>query len=76
MKVTDTFIGDLKGTAETAITADVTNSQTYAENLQGTAAGFSITDTAADSSQTALPTAAIMTAYLNTSDKGIKKSEY
>ena len=73
MKVTDTFIGDLKGTAETAITADVTNSQTYAENLQGTAAGFSITDTAADSSQTALPTAAIMTAYLNTSDKGIKR---
>lgn len=78
MEVTDTFIGDLKGTAEKAITADVTNSQGYAENNQGTAAGFSITDTAADetpadSDETALPTAAIMTAYLNTSDKGIKR---
>jgi len=78
MQVTDTFIGDLKGTAEKAITADVTNSQGYAENEQGTAAGFSITDTAADetptdSDQTALPTAGIMTAYLNTSDKGIKR---
>ena len=78
MEVTDTFIGDLKGTAEKAITADVTNSQGYAENDQGTAAGFSITDTAADetpadSDETALPTAAIMTAYLNTSDKGIKR---
>jgi len=78
MEVTDTFIGDLKGTAEKAITADVTNSQGYAENDQGTAAGFSITDTAADetpadSDETALPTAGIMTAYLNTSDKGIKR---
>lgn len=73
MKVTDTFIGDLKGTAEQAITADVTNSQTYAENQQGTASGFSIIDTPADSNETALPTAAIMTAYLNTSDKGIKR---
>jgi hypothetical protein len=83
MEVTDTFIGDLKGTAEKAITADVTNSQEYAENDQGTAAGFSITNTAADetatdstpanSDETALPTAGIMTAYLNTSDKGIKR---
>lgn len=73
MKVTDTFIGDLKGTAEQAITADVTNSQTYAENQQGTASGFSIIDTPADSDETALPTAGIMTAYLNTSDKGIKR---
>ena len=49
-----TFHGDLDGTANQAVTADVTNSQNYLESEDGTASGYSITNTATPT--TALPT--------------------
>jgi len=70
-----TFHGSLKGTAEKAITADVTNSQNYADpdpgGGVGAAAGFTITNTAVNTSATALPNGALMTDYLTLSPKGI-----
>ena len=66
-----TFHGSLKGTAEKAITADVTNSQPYSEASQGAAQGFTITNTSVNTSATALPNGALMTDYLTLSPKGI-----
>ena len=70
-----TFHGSLKGTAEKAITADVTNSQNYADpdpgGGVGAAQGYTITNTAVDTVATALPNGALMTDYLTVSPKGI-----
>jgi hypothetical protein len=72
-----TFTGSLKGTAEKAITADVTNSQNYADpdagGGTGSAAGFSITNTATNTTATGQPTAAIMTTYLNYGNYGVEQ---
>ena len=67
--------------ASKTIYAETMSATTFHGNLQGTAAAQgSITATAVtaddgvtDSDETALPTAAIMTAYLDNSDKGIKR---
>jgi hypothetical protein len=67
--------------ASKTIYAETMSANTFHGNLQGTAvAQGSITATAVttddgvkDSDETALPTATIMTAYLNKSDKGIKR---
>ena len=67
--------------ASKTIYAETMSANTFHGNLQGTAvAQGSITATAVttddgvkDSDATALPTATIMTAYLNKSDKGIKR---
>lgn len=64
-----TFNGDLTGTANLARQADVTNSQNYPSNEGGTAAGYTVTNTATPT--TAQPTAGLLSQYLNTSDKGI-----
>ena len=70
-----TFTGSLKGTAEKAITADVTNSQNYADpdpgGGTGSAAGFSITNTATNTTATGQPTATLMTTYLTKSNQGV-----
>ena len=70
-----TFHGSLKGTAEKAITADVTNSQNYADpdpgGGTGAAQGYTITNTSVNTSATALPNGALMTDYLTVSPKGI-----
>ena len=72
-----TFTGSLKGTAEKAITADVTNSQNYADpeagGGTGSAAGFSITNTATNTTATGQPTATIMTTYLNYGNYGVEQ---
>lgn len=70
---TNLVYGDLKGTAEFAIRADVTNSQEYAETATGSTSGYIIDDTVTDTTATALPTGALMTQYLNNSTNGIKK---
>ena len=58
-----------------AITADVTNSQNYADpdpgGGTGSAAGFSITNTATNTTATGQPTATLMTTYLTKSNQGV-----
>lgn len=70
-----TFHGSLKGTAERAITSDVTNSQNYADpdvgGGTGSPSGYSITNTSVDTVATALPNGSLMTDYLTVSPKGI-----
>lgn len=72
-----TFHGDLDGTAQYAIRADVTNSQDYADpdtgGGTGTAQGYSINNTATDTTATAKPTAGNVSAYLTKSAKGIRE---
>ena len=79
----DTFHGDLDGKASTAALADKATGATTAGSLGAAGTAGSITNTAVQSAtldttavnsdETALPTAGIMTGYLNTSDKGIKR---
>ena len=64
--------GDLEGTARTAITADVTNSQNYGEAATGSTSGYSVDGTSRDASATVLPTPAIMNDYLHASSFGIR----
>ena len=74
------FEGDLTGTANQAITADVTNSQNYSDpdtdpgsaGNTGAAQGYTIDDTERDETETALPTADLLTAYRTQSDKGVR----
>ena len=72
-----TFHGDLKGTAEKSITSDVTNSQNYADpdpgGGTGSAAGYTVTDTATDTTASAKPTAALLSDYQVKGSKGVKK---
>lgn len=72
-----TFHGDLKGTAEQSITSDVTNSQNYADpdpgGGTGSAAGYTVTNTATDVTATAQPTAALLSDYETKGSKGVKK---
>lgn len=65
-----TFYGDLKGTAEFAITADVTNSQNYPGGDIGAAQGYTVND---DGKATASASTATMDAYLNQSAYGTIK---
>lgn len=68
-----TFHGDLDGTAAFAVQADVTNSQNYADpdpgGGVGSAVGYTVDNIATPT--TATPTAAVLSEYLNVSDKGI-----
>ena len=74
------FEGDLTGTANQAITADVTNSQNYSDpdtdpgsaGNTGSAQGYTIDDTALDTTATAKPTATLLTDYRTKSDKGVR----
>jgi hypothetical protein len=74
------FEGDLTGTANQAITADVTNSQNYSDpdtdpgsaGNTGSAQGYTIDDTEIDDTATALPTADLLTEYKK-SDRGINE---
>lgn len=72
-----TFHGDLKGTAEKSITSDVTNSQNYADpdpgGGTGSAAGYTVTNTATDATASAQPTAQLLSDYRTKSSKGVKK---
>jgi hypothetical protein len=72
-----TFHGDVDGTAAKAVIADVTNSQNYADpdpgGGVGSAQGYSITNTATDTTATAKPTANLLTTYLTKSSKGVKQ---
>lgn len=74
---TNLVYGDLKGTAEKAITSDVTNSQNYADpdpgGGTGSAAGYTIDETKEDTKATALPTGALLDGYLNRGDGGVRK---
>jgi len=65
-----TFYGDLDGTAEQCVTADVTNSQNYSGVGVGAAQGYTITD---DGTATASASEATMESYLNNSAYGTKK---
>jgi hypothetical protein len=75
------FEGDLTGTANQAITADVTNSQNYSDpdthpgsaGNTGSAQGYTIDDTALDTTATALPTANLLSDYQTKGSKGVKK---
>lgn len=71
------FEGDLTGTANQAITSDVTNSQNYADpdpgGGTGSAQGYTVDTTAIDDTATAKPTADILDKYLNQSALGVKK---
>jgi hypothetical protein len=84
----DTFHGDLDGKASTAALADKATGADTAGSLGASGTAGSITNTAVaeaefdttsvdgtqcDTTETALPTAAILGGYLNTSDKGIKR---
>jgi hypothetical protein len=72
------FYGDLIGTAEKAVLADVTNSQNYSDpdtdpgsgGNTGSAAGFTATD---DGAATASASAGTMDSYLNKSANGSAK---
>lgn len=72
-----TFHGDVDGTAAKAVIADVTNSQNYADpdpgGGVGSAQGYSITNTATDTTATAKPTATNVSAYLTKSAKGVRE---
>lgn len=61
------FYGDLIGTAETAVTADVSNSQNYASGSTGTANGYIATD---NGTTTAAADTETMDAYLTQSGYG------
>lgn len=67
----DTFYGDLKGTAETAITADVANSQNYADpdvgGGVGSASGYTVTETALAHP---MPVNAVVSDYLTKTSVG------
>ena len=69
-----TFHGDLDGTADKAILADITNSQNYADTNPGgdvgTASGFTITNTATPSMTQ--PTTSLVLDYLSKAAGGIK----
>jgi hypothetical protein len=84
----DTFHGDLDGKASTAALADKATGADTAGSLGDAGTAGSITNTAVaeavldttavdetlcDTTETALPTAAILGGYLNTSDKGVKR---
>ena len=84
----DTFHGDLDGKASTAALADKATGANTAGSLGASGTAGSITNTAVeeaefdttsvdgtqgDASETALPTAGILSGYLNTSDKGVKR---
>ena len=60
-----TFHGDLKGTAEKAVTSDVTNSQNYGASLVGSTTGYSV-----NNSTTANANSSTMDAYVNQSANG------
>lgn len=66
----DTFHGDLKGTAEKAIRADVTNSQDYSAGETGTALGYEVEN---DTSETASMSEDDMDEFLNQAAGGVKK---
>ena len=66
-----TFTGDLQGTALQAVTADVTNSQNYAENVTGSASGYAATDT--DTPLIVKPTADKITDFLSNMAGGIRR---
>ena len=74
---TNVVYGDLEGTARRAVTADVTNSQNYADpdpgGGTGSAQGYSVDGTARDTTATALPTNSLLSSYLTQSDNGVKK---
>jgi hypothetical protein len=63
-----TFHGSLKGVAEQAITADITNSQNYLSTSTGSVSGYTITNETSASAD-----ATLMDAYLNNSVNGIVK---
>lgn len=65
--------GDLEGRAKEAITADVANSQSYAENLTGTAASWTVDDTETDNTATVLPTSSLLSDYLDKGSKGVRR---
>jgi hypothetical protein len=76
------FVGDLEGTADRSIRADITNSQAYADTNPGgdvgSAQGFTVAETSVepinfDATVTAQPKEYIMEAYLNNSAKGVRK---
>ena len=75
------FEGDLTGTANQAITADVTNSQNYSDpdtdpgsaGNTGSAQGYTIDDTALDTTATAKPTATLLTDYRTKSANGVQQ---
>lgn len=71
------FEGDLTGTANQSITADVANSQNYSDpdagGGTGSASGYTIDTTAIDTTATAKPTATLLTDYRTKSTKGTKK---
>jgi hypothetical protein len=72
-----TFHGDVDGTAAFAVQADVTNSQNYDDTDPGgdigTKQGYSITNTATNTTATAKPTASIMSDYLTKTGNGIRQ---
>lgn len=67
--------GDLEGTAQKAVLADVTNSQNYGDfhGDVGGASGFTVDNTPVDPKATVLPTNAVMDDFLNKSNKGVKQ---
>ena len=65
--------GDLEGTANQAVTADVTNSQNYPSNQTGSTSGYSVDDTDRDTKATALPTSSLLASYLTKGANGIKE---
>lgn len=73
---TNVVYGDLEGTAKQAVTADVTNSQNYADTDPGgdvgSASGYTVDGTSTDDTATALPDNTLLTSYLTQSDNGIK----
>lgn len=69
----DTFHGDLKGTADQAVVSDTTNSQGYPSTETGTATGMTVTNTAVDTTATALPTGALLESYLGASSNGVRR---
>lgn len=70
-----TFHGDVDGTAAKAVISDTTNSQEYGDvnGDIGNAAGWSINNTATNTTATAKPTASIMSDYLTKTGNGIRK---
>lgn len=72
-----TFHGDLNGLAKQAVTSGVTLSQSYADPVGGGGVGsnpgWSITDTATDTTASAKPTAALMTDYVSKGSRGAKR---
>ena len=68
-----TFHGDLQGTANQAITADVTNSQNYSAASTGSANGYTAANTSATNKTTVQPTSALMTGSWFVGSYGIFK---